>query len=151
MRIENCCIIEFPKITDAWGNLAFIEGGRHIPFDIRRVFCIYDIPAGAMRGGHAHTHLEEVLIAMSGSFDVVLDDGASKRKLHLDDARQGLYICPMIWKELGNFSPGSICLCLASTRYDEGDYIRNYPEFLDTVRNGALKNLPPSIPGEGSV
>lgn len=131
MKIQNCKQIEFPKIQDARGNLSFIEGGIHVPFDIQRVYYLYDVPGGAERGGHAHKGLHQLIIAMSGSFDVVLDDGTEKKRLHLNRSYYGIYVCPMIWRELDNFSSGSVCMVLASNRYDESDYYRSYPEFID--------------------
>ena len=130
MSIDKCEIIQLPQITDARGNLSFIEGGRHVPFDIARVYYLYDVPGGAERGGHAHKGLHQLIIAMSGSFDVVLDDGVSKKRHHLNRSNMGLYVCPMIWRELDNFSSGSVCMVLASNKYDEEDYYRNYDEYL---------------------
>jgi dTDP-4-dehydrorhamnose 3,5-epimerase-like enzyme len=128
--IEDCKIIELPKVTDPRGNLTFVEGGQHIPFDIKRVYYLYDVPGGAERGGHAHKDLSQLIIAMSGSFDIVLDDGHEKKRIHLNRSYFGLYICPMIWRELDNFSSGSVCMVLASNHYDEADYYRNYNEYL---------------------
>lgn len=130
MSIHKCCIIDLPKISDPRGNLTFIEGQNHIPFDIQRVYYLYDVPGGAERGGHAHKDLHQLIIAMSGSFDVVLDDGGEKKRIHLNRSYNGLYVCPMIWRELDNFSSGSVCMVLASNRYDEDDYYRNYGTFL---------------------
>lgn len=130
MNIDKCEIIRLPKISDPRGNLTFIEGGSHIPFDIQRVYYLYDVPGGAERGGHAHKGLHQLIIAMSGSFDVVLDDGANKKRVHLNRSYNGLYICPMIWRELDNFSSGSVCMVLASNRYAASDYYRNYGEYL---------------------
>lgn len=130
MNIDLCHIVELPKISDPRGNLTFIESNSHIPFDIRRVYYLYDVPGGAERGGHAHKNLHQLIIAMSGSFDVVLDDGACKKRIHLNRSYHGLYICPMIWRELDNFSSGSVCMVLASNHYDEADYYRNYSAFL---------------------
>ena len=101
-----------------------------MPFDIRRVYYLYDVPGGAERGGHAHKDLHQLIIAMSGSFDVVLDDGENKKRIHLNRSYNGLYVCPMIWRELDNFSSGSVCMVLASNHYDESDYYRNYDKFL---------------------
>lgn len=123
-------MVELPRIHDPRGNLTFIEGSVHVPFSIQRVYYLYDVPGGAERGGHAHRELEQLIIAMSGSFDVVLDDGGSKRRFHLNRSYQGLYVCPMIWRELDNFSSGSVCMVLASNRYDERDYYRDYQEFI---------------------
>lgn len=130
MSIGDCKIIEFPKITDSRGNLSFIEGNRHVPFDIKRIYYLYDVPGGATRAGHAHKMLEQVIIAISGSFDIVLDDGYSKKRFHLNRSYYGLYISSMVWREIDNFSSGSVCLVLASTFYDEADYYRNYSDFL---------------------
>lgn len=130
MRVEACKIIELPKITDPRGNLTFVEGGQHVPFDIKRVYYLYDVPGGAERGGHAHKDLSQLIIAMSGSFDIVLDDGHEKKRIHLNRSYFGLYVCPMIWRELDNFSSGSVCMVLASNHYDEADYYRNYNEYL---------------------
>jgi len=127
--IEKCKIIELPKITDVRGNLTFIEGEKHIPFQIKRVFYLYDVPGGASRGGHAHYKLQQLIISVSGSFDVVLDDGETKKKVHLDRAYYGLYIPPMVWRELENFSTGAVALVLASELYDEKDYVRDYETF----------------------
>lgn len=130
MTIADCKIIELPKIADPRGNLTFVEGGEHIPFDIRRVYYLYDVPGGAERGGHAHKALHQLIIAMSGSFDVVLDDGVDKKRIHLNRSYNGLYVCPMIWRELDNFSSGSVCMVLASNRYGEADYYRNFDDYL---------------------
>lgn len=130
MLIDKCEIITLPQITDSRGNLSFIEGGNHIPFNIERVYYLYDVPGGAERGGHAHKGLQQLIIAMSGSFDVVLDDGVNKKRVHLNRSHMGLYVCPMIWRELDNFSSGSVCMVLASNKYDETDYYRNYDEYL---------------------
>jgi len=135
MDVNNCKIIELPKISDPRGNLTFIEGNRHIPFEIERVYYLYDVPGGAERGGHAHKNLHQLIIAMSGSFDVVLDDGKQKKRIHMARSYYGLYICPMIWRELDNFSSGAVCTVLASNRYDESDYFRDYEEFV-TARWG---------------
>ena len=115
MLIQDCRIIELPKITERRGNLTFIEGGRHVPFEIRRVYYLYDVPGGAERGGHAHKALHQLIIAMSGSFDVILDDGHEKKRFHLNRSYYGLYVCPMIWRELDNFSSGSVCVVLGQT------------------------------------
>jgi hypothetical protein len=134
MPLDKCRAMEFPKISDPRGNLTFLEVDRHVPFAIERVYYLYDVPGGAERGGHAHLGLEQVIIAMSGSFDVVLDDGRERRRFHLNRSYYGLYVCPMIWRELDNFSSGSVCLVLASNKYDEADYIRDYPQFLAAAK-----------------
>ncbi len=130
MSIHDCKILELPRINDPRGNLSVIEGGQHIPFDIRRVYYLYDVPGGAERGGHAHKKLEQLIIAMSGSFDVVIDDGKEQRRIHLNRSYRGLYICPMIWRALDNFSSGAVCLALASLHYSDDDYYRDYQEFV---------------------
>lgn len=127
-------MIEIPKITDHRGNLTFIENKKHIPFEIKRVFYLYDIPTGAERGGHSHKITQQFLIPISGSFHVLLDDGNEKRKYHLNCSNQGLYIYPMVWGDIVNFSSGAVCMVLASTFYDESDYYRNYEAFIKDVK-----------------
>lgn len=136
MPLKDCRIIELPKITDQRGNLTFIEGGRHVPFEIRRVYYLYDVPGGADRGAHAHKTLQQFIVAMSGSFDVVLNDGDRQRRFHLNRSYHGLYVCPMMWRYLDNFSSGAVCMVLASTFFDPDDYIRDYQEFMRLVRGG---------------
>ena len=138
MGIADCQVIELPKIHDPRGNLTFVEGGRQIPFDIRRVYYLYDVPGGSERGGHAHLALHQFVIAMSGSFDVILDDGTQKRRVHLSRSYYGLHIPPMTWRELDNFSSGSVCMVLASEVYAESDYLRDYSEFMMRVHAGQL-------------
>jgi dTDP-4-dehydrorhamnose 3,5-epimerase-like enzyme len=130
MTISDCRIIDLPKVQDPRGNLTFIEGCSHVPFNISRVYYLYDVPGGAERGGHAHKELQQLIVAMSGSFDVLLDDGKDRKRIHLARSYQGLYVCPMIWRELDNFSSGSVCMVLASTRYSEEDYFRDYAAFM---------------------
>jgi len=134
VALEACRIVELPRISDPRGNLTFIEGDRHVPFTIRRVYYLYDVPGGAERGGHAHRHLEQLIVAMSGSFDVVLDDGTNRTRFHLNRSYNGLYVCPMTWRELDNFSSGSVCMVLASRPYEESDYYRDYERFLEEAR-----------------
>ena len=129
MPLEDCRIIDLPKITDVRGNLTFIEGDNHVPFDIKRVYYLYDVPGGSDRGEHAHKGLHQFIIAMSGSFDVHLDDGKSKQKFQMNRSYRGLYVCPMMWRYLDNFSSGAVCMVLASGPYDVHDYIRDYAEF----------------------
>jgi hypothetical protein len=134
MNLAKCEIITLPKISDPRGNLTFIEGENHIPFGIERVYFLYDVPGGAERGGHGHKELHQLIIAMSGSFDIVLDDGYQKKRFHLNRSYYGLYVCPMIWRELDNFSSGSVCMVLASNKYDETDYYREYNSFIKAAR-----------------
>jgi len=132
--LSKCKIIDLPKVSDTRGNLTFVEGNKHIPFEIKRVYYIYDVPGGESRGGHAHKRLQQFIIAASGSFDVILDDGVKRKRFHLNRAYYGLYIPPMIWRELNNFSSGAVCLVLASDLYGEADYIRDYLAFKRAVR-----------------
>jgi dTDP-4-dehydrorhamnose 3,5-epimerase-like enzyme len=131
--LEVCTIIDLPKINDPRGNLTFIEENKHIPFEVKRVFYIYDIPTGQNRGAHAHKMLHQFLICLSGSLDVNLDDGHNKKTIHLNRPWQGLYIPPMIWGSETNFDPGTIYIVLASSFYDESDYYRDYELFLKDV------------------
>jgi dTDP-4-dehydrorhamnose 3,5-epimerase-like enzyme len=130
MKVTDCKLIELPRIHDPRGNLTFVEGSHHVPFDIKRVYYLYDVPGGAERGGHAHKRLEQLIVAMSGSFDVILDDGYEKKRVHLNRSYNGLYVPRMIWRELDNFSSGSVCMVLASNYYDETDYYRDHVDFL---------------------
>ena len=130
MSIQECYLIELPKISNGMGNLSVIEGQGHIPFEIKRVYYLYDVPESTVRGRHAHKTLQQVIISMSGSFDITLDDGKKHQKYHLNRSYYGLYICPMIWREIDNFSSNSVCLVLASQIYDESDYIYDYELFL---------------------
>jgi hypothetical protein len=133
-QLNDCRIIELPKIADPRGNLSFIEGARHIPFDIKRVFYLYDVPTGEDRGSHAHRSLYQFLICLSGSFDAELDDGRAKTRIHLNRPWKGLLIPPMIWAAEVNFDAGSVCLVLASEVFCEEDYIRDYSAFLAAKR-----------------
>jgi dTDP-4-dehydrorhamnose 3,5-epimerase-like enzyme len=135
-NLEQCKILNFPKVTDFRGNLSFIEENKHVPFDIKRVYYLYDVPSGATRGGHAHRQLQQLVIALSGSFDVVLDDGYQKQKFFLNRPHYGLYISSKVWRELENFSSNSVALVLVSEIYDETDYIREYDDFKRIVANG---------------
>ena len=128
--IDDCTIIELPKITNPRGNLTFVENCRHVPFEIKRVFYLYDVPTAESRGAHAHKTLHQFLICLGGSFDMSLDDGVSQKTVHLNRPWKGLPIPPMIWAAEINFDPGSVCLVLASDKYDESDYYRDYDEFL---------------------
>jgi len=130
MSLRDCKIVSLPKISDPRGNLTFIEGGIHIPFDIRRVYYLYDVPEGAERGAHGHRNLQQLIVAMSGSFDVVLDDGMERKTFHMNRASYGLYISPMMWRDITNVSSGAVCMVLASELYDEQDYFRDYSQFI---------------------
>jgi hypothetical protein len=122
--------VNVPKITDARGNLTFIEGTRHVPFEIARVYYIYDVPSGSIRAGHAHRKLHQILLALSGSFVVHLDDGQHKEQFFLNRPDTGLYVPPGAWRVLDDFSGGAVMIALASAKYDEADYIRTYEEFV---------------------
>jgi hypothetical protein len=135
MTLSDCKIIQLPKIEDARGSISFIEGGNHIPFDIKRVYYLYDVPGGSERGSHAHRELHQLIIAMSGSFDVVLDDGKDKGRFHLNRSYSGLYVSPMMWRSLDNFSSGAVCVVLASTPFEKTDYIRDYTQFISSVNH----------------
>jgi len=128
-------LIKLPKIFDTRGNLSFIEEKKHIPFEIKRVYWIYDVPGGEIRGSHAYKTLQEFIVALSGSFDVVLHDGKNERKFSLNRSYYGLYVPELYWRRLENFSTNAVCLILASDFYDEKDYIRDYEEFLKMVNN----------------
>lgn len=130
----GCRIVELPRIADARGNLTSIEGGRHVPFAIERVYYLYDVPGGEFRGGHAHRELQQLIVAASGSFDVIVDDGTTSERFFLNRSYYGLLIPRMTWRELDNFSSGSVCLVLASNHYDESDYYRDYDEFAAARR-----------------
>ncbi|GHE14314.1 sugar 3,4-ketoisomerase [Klenkia taihuensis] len=126
----GCRLVPLPKIADPRGNLTFLEGRSQVPFDVARVYWLYDVPGGESRGGHAHRELEQVIIAVAGSFDVVVDDGAETARFHLNRSYTGLYLPRLTWRELGNFSSGSVCLVMASLPYSEDDYYRDYDGFL---------------------
>lgn len=132
MALADCRLLDLPKILDPRGSLTFVESEKHIPFAIKRVYYLYDVPGGAERGGHAHKALHQLIIAMSGSFDIHLDDGGSKKTMHMNRSYYGLYVCPMIWREIDNFSSGAVCMVLASQYYDEQDYFRDYDQFISS-------------------
>ncbi len=136
MAVADCHLIDLPKVQDARGNLTFIEGERHVPFDIRRVFYLYDVPGGSTRAGHALRTCHQFIVSLSGAFDVVLDDGSEKQRFHLNRSHYGLYVTPLTWRELDNFSSNSVCLVLASEPYQESGYFRDYDSFLRAVRDG---------------
>jgi dTDP-4-dehydrorhamnose 3,5-epimerase-like enzyme len=126
-------LIEFPVAADIRGNLCFVEARRHVPFPIERVYFLYDVPSGAVRAGHAHRELNQVLIAISGSFDVSLNDGRQQELIKLNRSSVGLMIGPGVWREINNFSSNAVCLVLASSYFDEAEYIRDFDDFLRHV------------------
>ena len=131
-------IINLPKFLDARGNLSFIEQKNHIPFEIKRTYWLYDVPGGECRGGHAYKENQEFIVAMSGSFDVLLDDGSEKKRFTLNRSYYGLYVPKGLWREMDNFSTNSLALILSSTEYDASDYIRDYDEFLKQKSDGEI-------------
>ncbi len=141
-------ILPLPRITDPRGNLTFVEGRRHVPFEIQRVYYLYDVPGGESRGGHAHRELEQFIIAASGSFEVVLNDGVAEQTFFLNRSYYGLYVPRMYWRELRNFSSGSVCLVLASLPYDESDYYREFAEF---ARDAKAAPSPRFASGRSSI
>jgi len=136
MGLDKVRLVDLATATDATASLTFIEGGRHLPFEIRRVYYLYDIEAGAERGGHAHKQHEELIIAAAGRFDIVLNDGYRSERFCLERPNQGVFFPTMVWHELQNFTPGSVCLVLASLYYDQEDYFRDYDEFVAAVGGG---------------
>ncbi|WP_408205199.1 sugar 3,4-ketoisomerase [Paraburkholderia sediminicola] len=139
--ISDCKLYELPKITDPRGNLTFIESDKHIPFAIQRVFYLYDVPTEESRGAHAHHTLNQLIICLSGSFDVEVDDGKSRTRIHLNRPWKGLHVPPLIWAAEVNFDPGSVALILASDMYKEEDYIRDYDDYLALIKNLASKQV----------
>lgn len=133
--IDECRLVELPVVHNPQGNLTFIEGERHVPFPIARVYYLYDVPEGAARGGHAHRELEQLIVPI-GSFDVIVDDGVERKRITLDQPAVGLLVPRMIWRELENFSAGSFCVVLASAYYDEADYYRDYGDFQTALAEG---------------
>ena len=134
-NIYNCNVLALPKIHNRAGNITALNNSADLPFDVRRVYYLYDIPGGELRGGHAHKELQQMIIAVSGSFDITLDDGLNKKTVSLNRSYFGLHVIPGIWRDLSNFSSGAVCLVLASHKYDENDYIRDYNEFLKIKRS----------------
>lgn len=134
MSIDDCIIIPLKKNIDQRGKLVFIEGNHCVPFDIQRIYYLYDVPAHESRAGHAHKRLQQLIIATSGSFTIHLDDGQQKKSICLDNPTHGLYLCPMIWREIDSFTGHTVCLVLASAHYDEADYYRDYKEFIYAVQ-----------------
>jgi hypothetical protein len=129
-HVHNCKLLQLPKIHNRAGNITVIENDSIIPFPVKRIYYLYDVPGGAERAAHGHKNLQQLIVAASGSFDITIDDGKEKKRIHLNMPYEGLLIRPGIWRDLDNFSSGSICLVLASEIYDEKDYIRNYNDFL---------------------
>ena len=138
MSISEIKLIELPKFLDARGNLSFAQNNTHIPFEIKRTYWLYDVPGGESRGGHAYRETEEFVIALSGSFDVIVDDGKEKKAFHLNRSYYGLYIPNGMWREMDNFSTNSLALEFASTNYNPEDYIRDYNEFLKLKEDGKI-------------
>lgn len=138
MTIDDVKIIELPKFNDPRGNLSFVEQSKHIPFDIKRTYWIYDVPGGECRGGHAYINTQEFIVALSGSFEVIVDDGKNKKTFSLNRSYYGLYIPKGLWREIVNFSTNSFALEFASTEYCKSDYIRDYNEFLKMKSNGEI-------------
>lgn len=136
--LRSCKVLELNKVHNISGNITVVEGNKIIPFDVKRIYYLYDVPGGADRGGHAHKNLYQLIIAASGSFDVIIDDGADRERINLNHPYKGLLIVPGIWRELTNFSSGSICLVLASELYDENDYIRYYKNFLTWKNDSSI-------------
>lgn len=132
--LAHCRLIDLPKVSDPRGNLTFVESERQIPFAIKRIYYLYDVPGGAERGAHGHKALHQLVIAMSGSFDIELDDGFEKNIYHLNRGYYGLYISPMIWRDIRNFSSGAVCMVIASDFYNEADYFRDYNEFITAAK-----------------
>lgn len=136
--VNDCQLIQLPRIQDPRGNLSFVESERHVPFEMKRVFYLYDVPGGENRAGHALRSCHQFLIAMSGSFDVIVKDGYSERRVHLNRSYCGIHLPPLVWRELDNFSSGSVCMVIASERYDESGYFRDYRSFLAAVASGGV-------------
>ncbi len=139
LDIHSCNVVELTKIHNRAGNITIIQNGGNQPFDVRRVYYLYDVPGGSERGGHAHNELYQLVVAASGSFDVILDDGINKKIIQLNRPNFGLLVVPGIWREIVNFSSGAICLVLASDKYREDDYVRDYSEFK-TMKNAGDVN-----------
>lgn len=138
MTVDDVKLIELPKFTDPRGNLSFVEQNNHIPFEIKRTYWIYDVPGGENRGGHAFINTEEFIVALSGGFDVTVDDGSQKKSFTLNRSYYALYIPKGLWREMGNFSTNSLALEFASTKYNPADYIRDYNQYLKLKSNGKI-------------
>lgn len=129
--VFNCSVVDMSKVHTTSGNITVLENGINIPFDVKRIYYLYDVPSGEKRGGHAHYKLEQYIVAASGSFDVIIDDGVNKRRIALNRPNLALHIVPGLWRSLDNFSSGAICMVLASQLYSEQDYIRNYKKYKE--------------------
>lgn len=140
--MDQCRMIQLPPHHDVRGNLSVIEGGVHIPFDIKRVYYLYDVPGGSARAGHGHIELQQLFVAMSGSFDVIVDDGYERKKFQLNRSYYGLYVPGMMWREVENFSSGAVCVVLASTLYDKQDYYHDYDQFVAAAHQQPKRVLP---------
>ena len=138
MTIDNCKLVELPRFLDARGNLSFAEQNNHIPFEIKRTYWIYDVPGGEARGGHAYYKNQEFIVALSGAFDVIVDDGKQKKTFSLNRSYYGLYVPAGVWREMINFSTNSFALEFSSTHYNKTDYIRDYNQFLNLKNNGEI-------------
>ena len=138
MKVADVKIVELPKFTDPRGNLSFVEQLNHIPFEIKRTYWIYDVPGGETRGGHAYRKNQEFIVALSGAFDVIVDDGTAKKKFTLNRSYYGLYVPAGLWREMENFSTNSLALEFSSIHYDERDYIRDYDEYLKLKKDGSI-------------
>ena len=139
MKVSDCRIVDLPQVIDPKGNVVIIEGDKTAPFDIKRVFYMFNTPTGITRGGHAHKLLHQLIVAIAGSLDVVVDDGAKKKQVHLDSPQQGLFIPPMIWNELLNFSKDAVCVVFASEHYSSDDYIKSYESFQQMTKIRSVK------------
>ena len=128
--VTRCRLVQLPRLSDGRGSLSFIQPGPNLPFDIRRVYYLYDVPPGQVRGAHGHRKLEQLMVAVTGAVEVECDDGRQRGSFRLESPDVGLYVCPMIWRNLTGFEPGTVCMVLASEPYDEADYFRNYDDFL---------------------
>jgi hypothetical protein len=135
MSVSRCRLIDLPRLEDSRGALTFIESVEHVPFEIKRIYYLYEVPAGQARGAHAHRTLEQLFIAIAGSFEITVDDGQERRTTRLSSPRQGLYLPPILWRDLDDFSAGAVCLVLASAPYVESDYIRDYEQFQGAIRS----------------
>lgn len=138
MTVEDCKLIELPRFLDSRGNLSFVEQLNHIPFEIKRTYWIYDVPGGEARGGHAFKENQEFIVSLSGAFDVIVDDGVSKKTFNLNRSYYGLFVPAGLWREMINFSTNSVALEFGSIHYDASDYIRDYGEFLKLKKDGKI-------------